>query len=84
MAYLDLLARLGDREPRRAAYVGDGEHNELLGAKEAGIAITVLMRGYVAGTGFRSSADLESLSEIADVVIDCMPELLPHIVSSKG
>ena len=83
-AYLDVLARLGGRDPLRTVYVGDGEHQELRGAREAGIAITVLMRGYVAGTGYRSSADLLSLAQDADLIIDSLPELLPHVGLSSG
>lgn len=82
-AYIDLLSRLGERDAGHAAYVGDGEHNELTGAKEAGFGIAVLMRGYVAGTGMRSSAELEARAATADLVIDRLPEVLPHVASTR-
>lgn len=75
-AYDAILAELGTKSAEHCAYVGDGESDELPGAKRRGFAKVVLMRGFVRGTNFPGAARLPQAEREADSVVDDLHELL--------
>ena len=75
-AYRAILRALGVENGDHAAYVGDGESGELVGARHAGFARVVLMRGFVLGTNFPGAARLPEASQEADTVVDDLGELV--------
>lgn len=57
-----------------SAFVGNGGHDELVGAKDAGFGLVVFMRGFVANHG-TSEEELAVFSAQADATIDSLEEL---------
>lgn len=75
-AYAGILRRLGAASPAYAAYVGDGESGELVGARRFGFGRIVLMEGFVRGTNFPGAARLPQARQEADAVVRDLRELL--------
>ena len=51
-AYATVLSRLG-ADASSSIYVGDGSHDELAGAKEAGFGLVVFMKGFISRSPIR-------------------------------
>jgi HAD superfamily hydrolase (TIGR01549 family) len=79
-AYASILHELGARAAS-SVYVGDGGHNELEGAKEAGFGLVVFMGGFVSKNGMRGSEQLRRLAGSADLAIEGLDKL-PGILDS--
>jgi putative hydrolase of the HAD superfamily len=77
-AYASVLHRLGAEAPS-SVYVGDGGHNELEGAKNAGFGLVVFIEGFVSKNGMRGSEELKRLESSADWKIKGLNEL-PRIL----
>lgn len=77
-AYSLVLGRLGSAA-QSSIYVGDGEVDDLAGAKDAGFGLVIFVRGYVAKNGLKTRDEITTLSNTADVTIDNISELLPLI-----
>jgi putative hydrolase of the HAD superfamily len=76
-AYRDILSALGVRASQ-AIFVGDGASGELAGARAAGFAKVVFIRGILSRYGV-DEALLASYADEADVVIDHLYELVSGI-----
>jgi putative hydrolase of the HAD superfamily len=74
-AYSYVLSKLGADAPS-SAYVGDGNHDELRGAREAGFGLVVFMKGFVSREGERSPEAMRSRESVADATIMSLDELL--------
>jgi putative hydrolase of the HAD superfamily len=77
--YRYLLAKLGDIPPSQAIYVGDGENDELLGAKSLGFSRVLFMKQFVAHTGFHSKERLAQFEKQADATLEGMTEIQSFI-----
>ena len=73
-AYSLVLSRLGT-DASSSIYVGDGSHDELVGAKRAGFGLVVFMKGFISGEGKRSAEVLNKRQAVADATIMGIGEL---------
>jgi putative hydrolase of the HAD superfamily len=73
-SYKVVLEKLGD-EPALTIYVGDGEGNELVGAREAGFGKVIFMRGNVLGNGFTTPEKIAEYEKQADNVVDLISDV---------
>jgi putative hydrolase of the HAD superfamily len=78
-AYQYILTKLGDVRPSDAMFVGDGESEEITGAKFVGFGKVLFMKQFVAHTGFHSREKLEEFEREADAKLDNIQELIEHI-----
>ena len=74
-AYSCVLSRLGAEAPS-SAYVGDGNHDELRGARDAGFGLVVFMKGFVSREGERRPEEMRRRESVADATIMSLGELL--------
>lgn len=74
-AYSTVLSRLG-AEASRSIYVGDGSHDELSGAKEAGFGLVVFMKGFISRSRTRPPATIKKREHASDTTITSLNELL--------
>lgn len=80
-AYASILDRLGVAASS-SIYVGDGGHDELRGARNAGFGLVVFMGRFVARNGSRTSEEIKALQGSADATLMDMhefPELLDRL-----
>jgi putative hydrolase of the HAD superfamily len=80
-AYESLIARWGGAPLAAAAFVGDGNSDELAGARRAGFAKVVFQAEFVSKNGLRPASANEALAKDADVTISDIREL-PRILPS--
>jgi putative hydrolase of the HAD superfamily len=73
-AYTFVLNTLGI-QAQDSLYVGDGGHDELRGAKEAGFGLVVFMKGFVSKNGIRTQRQMTESEEFADTSIMGLDEL---------
>jgi HAD superfamily hydrolase (TIGR01509 family) len=73
-AYTFALERLG-AEPSATMFVGDGGHDELRGARNAGFGLVVFMKGLVSKNGIRKPEEIAVSESIADATIMGLDEL---------
>ncbi|HTT45564.1 MAG TPA: HAD family hydrolase [Thermoplasmata archaeon] len=83
-AYRWILRALGEVAPRDAIFVGDGESQELVGAKNAGFREAVFMRGFVAHSGFQTPENLGRFASEADHTIDSISEVLELVPRARS
>jgi putative hydrolase of the HAD superfamily len=74
IAYTGALERVGSA-PDRAIFVGDGGSDELAGARSAGYAGIVCVRGPVRRGGWRAPDEQARIESDADLVIEDVSEL---------
>ncbi len=77
-AYRTVLERLGESAPS-CAYVGDGGSRELLGARESGFGLVVLMKRFVSRNGLRTRDELSAFESQADLTVQSLRELYAAI-----
>jgi putative hydrolase of the HAD superfamily len=77
-AFHDVLKKLGSVEPRDAIFVGDGESQELTGAKTLGFGRVIFLRQFVANTGFHSKEKLAEFTKAADRTIDSILDVTSY------
>ncbi len=85
-AYAAVLGRLGI-PARRAAFVGDGLSDELIGARDAGLGRVIMMQGFVARNGLRTAEEVERLHAQADGWVDTLdevPRMLARVDAGDG
>jgi len=73
-AFTGVLDRVGST-PSSAIFVGDGGSGELEGARRAGYAAVVCVRGPVKRGGWRTDTEQRVIEGFADLVIDDVAEL---------
>jgi FMN phosphatase YigB (HAD superfamily) len=73
-AYSTVLSMLGE-SASSSIYVGDGSHDELRGARDAGFGLVVFMKGFIARSQNRDERAIASREETADAVIMDLNEL---------
>jgi putative hydrolase of the HAD superfamily len=73
-AYSLVLEKLG-ATPSSAVFVGDGGHDELRGARDAGFGLVVFMKGFVSKNGIRTPEELTTSEIVADTTIMGLDEL---------
>jgi HAD superfamily hydrolase (TIGR01549 family) len=74
-AYSHVLSKLGVRASS-SIYVGDGNHDELGGARMAGFGLVVFMRGFISRSDVRSIETMKRREDEADATITDLKELL--------
>ena len=73
-AYSAVLGKLGI-PAGSSIYVGDGEWDDLRGAKDAGFGLAVFMEGFVSRDGTRTSDEIRASESVADKTIQRISEL---------
>lgn len=73
-AYSMVLSRLG-ADASSSVYVGDGSHDELRGAKEAGFGLVVFMKGFISRSRTRPPATIKKREDASDATIASLKEL---------
>jgi putative hydrolase of the HAD superfamily len=73
-AYSLVLEKLG-ATPSSTMFVGDGGHDELRGARDAGFGLVVFMKGLVSKSGIRTPEELAVSEKAADTTIMGLDEL---------
>jgi putative hydrolase of the HAD superfamily len=74
-AYSAIITKLR-ASPEHSVYVGDGGSGELRGAKEAGFARVIYMKGFVSKNVLRTAAELEQFQSTADKTIANLSDLI--------
>jgi putative hydrolase of the HAD superfamily len=78
-SYLLVLRKLGNIPQSEAIFAGDGESQELIGAKSIGFGRVLFLRQYVAHTGFHSPEQIAEFENEADETIDDIRKVISHI-----
>jgi putative hydrolase of the HAD superfamily len=73
-AYSAVISKIGV-PAMSCIYVGDGESDDLKGAREAGFAMTVFMEGFVSRNRARTDEEIRSAENFADKTIQRISEL---------
>jgi putative hydrolase of the HAD superfamily len=74
-AYSAVLSRLG-ADAASSVYVGDGSHDELRGAREAGFGLVVFMKGFISRSKTRPPSTMKKREDASDATIMGLDELL--------
>lgn len=74
-AYSTVLSKLGV-SASASIYVGDGSHDELRGAKEAGFGLVVFMKGFISRNKTRPPESITRRERASDATIMGLDELL--------
>ncbi len=74
-AYSYILGKL-EVSPEHSIFVGDGENQELSGAKAVGFARVIFLRQFVKNTGFQLKEKLAEFERIADITIDDIRDVI--------
>jgi HAD superfamily hydrolase (TIGR01509 family) len=74
-AYSVVLSKLGT-DASSSIYVGDGSHDELRGAREAGFGLVVFMKGFISRNDTRSAEIVKIRERQADVTISDLNEVV--------
>jgi len=77
-AYSVVLSRLGE-DAATSLYVGDGSHDELRGARDAGFGLVVFMKGFISRGGTRSIETMKRREVEADATIMNLNELVSMV-----
>jgi putative hydrolase of the HAD superfamily len=77
-AYSLVLSRLG-ADASSSIYVGDGGHDELMGARRAGFGLVVFMKGFISRNRIRDKDAMDRLQDEADATIMDLSDL-PKLV----
>jgi putative hydrolase of the HAD superfamily len=83
-AYSTVLGRLAS-PAQSSIYVGDGDGQDLSGAREAGFGLVVFVRGHLTKNGSKTQDEIQTLASIADTTIDSVaqiPALVEQIQST--
>ena len=82
-AYTTVLSRLGE-DASSSVYVGDGSHDELRGAKEAGFGLVVFMKGFISRSPTWDAEVMRKRANLADATIMNLNELASILDPLRG
>ncbi|MDA4112819.1 MAG: HAD-IA family hydrolase [Thaumarchaeota archaeon] len=82
-AYSLVLSRLG-ADASSSIYVGDGGHDELMGARKAGFGLVLFMKGFISRDGAHSPETMKKREADADATIIDLNELVVLVSQSNG